>query len=419
MRSSQSSPMANTQDFREENMVFKLELEPQPLSNKTVMENYQDSKMECSSEAEEKDSSETLPFPDDNIPLAVPMMAANTTHSSVTRNDAKKITQSRLKRLRDLAQRPDDTLSKNQKNEKKRIIRLEKNRRAAAMSRRKKKMYVKNLEENSKLMARHIAILEMENAHLRAFMNLQPQGPSMRPGLPAMNPMYKMQQFASCNNMAQFVAPSAAPNVYSGPITQNCSSTNSLEPPTKRRKLNGKSDSDDVSEVEEKKCSIDTIPRPVNPGNAALLTPVMQRMLPMVPPQGIHPHNMNGYPMAPPPPSMMIQNGMLPNSAAPRVTQQTHEGVSTLPEIGKLEGIISDRVQKSSYIDRRDSVDEYERKSLETDDDAPPDVQVTHNDFCDLSLLGDNEDEVISGTVDECGSVLDFASHIKSNRVYL
>merc|ERR1719410_1885649 len=184
--------------------------------------------MECSSEAEEKDSSETLPFPDDNIPLAVPMMAANTTHSSVTRNDAKKITQSRLKRLRDLAQRPDETLSKNQKTEKKRIIRLEKNRRAAAMSRRKKKMYVKNLEENSKLMARHIAILELENAHLRSFINMPPQGPSMggamRPGFPAMNPnmMYNRPQFQT-NQMSQFMPPSVnqSANVYTHGQTPN------------------------------------------------------------------------------------------------------------------------------------------------------------------------------------------------------
>merc|ERR1711892_481028 len=104
------------------------------------------------------------------MPLAVPMMA-NTMHSSVTRNDAKIITETRLKRLRALSQKPDEALSCGQRGEKKRIVRLEKNRRAAATSRRKKKIYVKNLEENSKLMARHIAILELENSHLRAFMN--------------------------------------------------------------------------------------------------------------------------------------------------------------------------------------------------------------------------------------------------------
>jgi len=398
-------------------MVLKLEL----LSNQQMMENQKDSKMECTPDAEGKDSSDTLPFPEDKIPLAVPMMAANTTHSSVTRNDAKKITQSRLKRLRDLAQRPDETLSKNQKTEKKRIIRLEKNRRAAAMSRRKKKMYVKNLEENSKLMARHIAILEMENAQLQSMMNLSLQGTPMRPGFPAMNPMFKMESFPM-SNMPRFMPPSA----YSGPMTQNSSSTNSLEPPSKRRKLNGKSDVEDDTEMEEKKCSLEPVPLPLNPGNAPPSTPVMQRMLPMMPPHGIpsnmaaYQSRMTGYLMPPPPPPplpMTIQNGMLPNNAP---QTRTLKGVTTLPAIGKLDGSISDRVNKINY--KKDPLDEYESKSVETDDDKSPEVHVPDNDFCDLSLLGDNEDTIVSvieGTVDEYGSVLDFSSEIKSDRVYL
>uniref|UniRef100_A0A7S0TEA9 BZIP domain-containing protein n=1 Tax=Elphidium margaritaceum TaxID=933848 RepID=A0A7S0TEA9_9EUKA len=107
-------------------------------------------------------------------PLAVPMVA-EMTQQSVTRNDAKVITHSRLRRLKELSKRPETALSKDQKDEKKRIIRLEKNRRAAAMSRRKKKMYVKNLEEKTQLMARHLAIIEMENAHLRAMLNATQQ----------------------------------------------------------------------------------------------------------------------------------------------------------------------------------------------------------------------------------------------------
>jgi len=416
--------MRNTADNHRQNLVFKLELEPQH------------SRLDCSPNAEEKDSSETLPFPEHNIPLAVPMMAANTTHSSVTRNDAKKITQSRLKRLRDLAQRPDDSLSKNQKTEKKRIFRLEKNRRAAAMSRKKKKMYVKNMEEESKLMARHIAILEMENANLRAFLNLPPQGTPMRPGLPAMNPamnpMWKMQQFPG-NNMSQFMPPSATPNVYSASMTQNSSSINSLEPPSKRRKLNGKSDSEDASEMEEEKNGcLEPVPLPINSGNAPPVTPMMQRMMPMIPPHGIPPNlppnmmaayqsRMNGYPIPPPPP-MMMQNGMLPSSAPSSILHQTAHrgGVTTLPEIGKLDGIILDRVKKPSF--KKDVMEQFECKSLETDDDAPPEVHVPDNDFCDLSLLGDNEDTILSvieGTVDEYGSVLDFPAEIKSDRVYL
>merc|ERR1712176_254454 len=132
---------------------------------------------------------------------------------SVSRNDAKIITESRLKRLRDLSQKEDDTLTKPQKDEKKRIIRLEKNRRAAALSRRKRKMYVKNMEANSKLMARHIAILEMENAHLRAFMNLPPQTPHMRPGFPPMNPMNPNMMF----NRSQFPGTPMTQFMPSGP----------------------------------------------------------------------------------------------------------------------------------------------------------------------------------------------------------
>eukprot|EP01083_Nonionella_stella_P210244 761326_1 len=50
--------------------------------------------------------------------LAVPMVA-DTLQQSVTRNDAKVITETRLKRLKELSQRPEEQLSKNQKDEKK------------------------------------------------------------------------------------------------------------------------------------------------------------------------------------------------------------------------------------------------------------------------------------------------------------
>merc|ERR1712013_509834 len=83
-------------------------------------------------------------------PLAVPMMY-NTMDTSVSRHDAKIITEQRLARLKTLSEAKEDELSNEQSNEKHRIIRLEKNRRAAASSRRKKKNYVKNLEDNTKL----------------------------------------------------------------------------------------------------------------------------------------------------------------------------------------------------------------------------------------------------------------------------
>merc|ERR1719445_1404915 len=113
-------------------------------------------------ETEQKDQDMNLSFCKglDKPPLAVPMMA-DTLQRSVTRNDAKQITEGRLKRLKVLSQKAEDALSKPQQHEKKRIIRLEKNRRAAAMSRRKKKLYVKGLEDKNRLMQRHLAILEM------------------------------------------------------------------------------------------------------------------------------------------------------------------------------------------------------------------------------------------------------------------
>merc|ERR1711902_216310 len=147
----------------------------------------------------------------------------------------------------------------------------------------------------------------------------------------------------------------------------------------------------------------------------------------------------NGYGLAPPP-SMLMQNGCnntngtltAPQSIPPQPHQ--HQGVTTLPEIGKLECLVSDRdsLDKKNTVnfdgmtmDKRASFqsDEYERKSLETDDETPPEVYLPDNDFGDLSLLEHNEDNisVIEGTVDEYGSVLDFStsSVIKSDRVYL
>ncbi|ETO35867.1 hypothetical protein RFI_01193 [Reticulomyxa filosa] len=73
--------------------------------------------------------------------------------------------------LKELSEHPEEKLSYDQKNEKKRIIRLEKNRRAAVVSRRKKKMYIKNLEERAARMAKHIAILEMENNQFRGIIH--------------------------------------------------------------------------------------------------------------------------------------------------------------------------------------------------------------------------------------------------------
>merc|ERR1719410_739225 len=191
-------------------------------------------------------------IPSNQTPLAVPMVA-DTLHQSVTRNDAKQITDSRLKRLKVLSQRPEENLSKPQKDEKKRIIRLEKNRRAAAMSRRKKKMYVKNLENKNKLMERHIAILEMENAQLRALMNHQMPASNLQMhqmnGFKMQNshfPAYKLPVSALPNfrdlTRANSAMSESTNNNSSNNSNTNTSSMNSIEPmdvpSNKRRKLN-------------------------------------------------------------------------------------------------------------------------------------------------------------------------------------
>ena len=407
------------------NIVFKLELE-EPLTESAGDEPKGDS---CLVEEEkEEESSEPLRLAmsgPDGMPLAVPMMA-NTMHSSVTRNDAKIITETRLKRLRALSQRPDEALSKGQKDEKKRIVRLEKNRRAAAMSRRKKKIYVKNLEENSKLMARHIAILEMENSHLRAFMNAAQNGHAqpmpmpmpLRPGIPPMPPhhhMFKAQQFSG-GNMAQFGRHSAASNVCPGSV-HTPSSGNSLEPPTKRRKLGHDapscSVSDNCSEMDgsmDTKNSLEPLPLPIATSMPSTAPPAVPRMVPghmmpghMMMPRGPPPSRMMGYPMHHPMGQMMLSQGTLvpPSAAVPSSAPPHH-----LPEIGKLEGIVTESANKREPMD--------DCKSVESDlyrgylDTMPPEVvSAGDSDYCHLSLLDDTVGD-IDETVDECGSVIAF-----------
>jgi len=365
-----------------------------------------------------------VPRPDGSVPLAVPMMA-NTMHSSVTRNDAKKITETRLKRLRHLSQTSEELLPKPQKDEKKRIIRLEKNRRAAAMSRRKKKIYVKNLEENSKLMARHIAILEMENNHLRAMMSVSQPGSSMQP-FPPMHPMYKVPQ-----QMHSFMAaPNGNNQPFAGSVPSMPSSTTSLEPPLKRRKIESStaSMSDVCSEIDGtidgnanslEPEPMEPLPLPI-PVNAPPAPPSMPRMVPMnmaghmmAANMGMHPSRMMPYPMQRGMngmnPMMMHQNGMAvpapPSSAAPpRVFA---------PEIGKLDVTVTDVNEQSNHKEHGVLHDDQcERKSVETDDGygGYMDTEVMN-----LSILDDHDDiAVIDETVDECGSVIGFQADTKS-----
>ena len=102
-------------------------------------------------------------------------------HSIHIKNHKKNIElvkENRLKRLTELCSCSEEKLSLTEKKEKKRIIHLEKNRLAAIISRKKKKMYIKQLEETTVLMAQHLAILEMENANLKAIL-LSAQEPSI------------------------------------------------------------------------------------------------------------------------------------------------------------------------------------------------------------------------------------------------
>jgi hypothetical protein len=90
---------------------------------------------------------------------------------TVTRQNAKQICTERLQRLHELNSKSDNELSQLQKNEKHRIIRLEKNRQAAALSRKRKKIYIQHLEYNCNAMEKQIIMLQMENGQLRTLLN--------------------------------------------------------------------------------------------------------------------------------------------------------------------------------------------------------------------------------------------------------
>lgn len=73
----------------------------------------------------------------------------------------------RLNKLDELSRVEEEKLTSSQLAEKRRLVRLEKNRRAASVSRERKRSYVRSLEERSLIMAKHLAVLETENSHLR------------------------------------------------------------------------------------------------------------------------------------------------------------------------------------------------------------------------------------------------------------
>jgi len=100
-----------------------------------------------------------------------------------------------------------------------------------------------------------------------------------------------------------------------------------------------------------------------------------------------------------------------------------------LPEIGKLEGIVTDKDNEISDSNKHSnhSMEEYERKSVEMDehysgylDDMP---LVPDTDLCHLSILDDPQHiAVIHETVDEEGSVIECQPDLKAtdmNMAYL
>jgi len=99
----------------------------------------------------------------------------------------------RLSKLDKLIRMDEYKMTKKQRSEKVRLMRLEKNRRAAAVSRERKKRYVRSLEERSLIMSKHLEALELENSQLRKLLSqYNIQGPNtlnkVLPSLPNLEP---------------------------------------------------------------------------------------------------------------------------------------------------------------------------------------------------------------------------------------
>jgi len=84
--------------------------------------------------------------------------------------DRRTQTKKRIERLDTLSRVPRSDLNAHEKEAKLRLLKLESNRRAAQVSRQKKKRYIANLEERAAMMAKHLAALEIENGQLRALL---------------------------------------------------------------------------------------------------------------------------------------------------------------------------------------------------------------------------------------------------------
>jgi len=126
-----------------------------------------------------------------------------------TRTDQQLRTEARLKRLQEIYAHEVSgaALDEQMKKEKLKLIELENNRRAAKVSRAKKRQYIRDLEQRVEMFSKHIATLEMENSELRAALNKNggvgsnvhghhgmqhmqemPMSNSMEPATPQMDP---------------------------------------------------------------------------------------------------------------------------------------------------------------------------------------------------------------------------------------
>merc|ERR1719193_2842381 len=76
-------------------------------------------------------------------------------------------------------------MTEKQRSEKLRLMRLEKNRRTAAVSRERKKLYLKSLEERILIMSKYQVALELENSQLRHLLGQN--------NIPTPNTMYPAQ----------------------------------------------------------------------------------------------------------------------------------------------------------------------------------------------------------------------------------
>merc|ERR1712130_524502 len=279
-----------------------------------------------------------------------------------------------------------------------------------AMSRRKKKMYVKNMENKNKLMERHIAILEMENAQLRALMNHQmPSNMHHHQRMTNSHfPAYKLPVTAMSNfrdlTRSGSAMSESTNNNSSNNSHSNTSSMNSIEPmdmpSNKRRKLNdGTSVNTSSSSPScDNLSDLDILePLPVNIENDNVTVPPPSAM-----PMRYMPMNHMGRMYHPSyVQNMSMMQNMNMNNMYNRYNQQQQQQT-----MNKVEGIVMNKEVNES-------------KSEEINDNIPPEIVVPRlrlsGEYMSLNL----DEEIIDETVDECGSIITFEQETKENKIYL